>query len=338
MSVWYFPKWSSEEVKKYFPRLKPMTFNSNYFSQFRMPMVVNTKMFAINRQNHFNELLGVLKTCNVVKLNIDHIRNEYQFRWPPNQLERITKEVPKITISLDCLVFTRKNAKDFFQTISKNKAFKVHAECFMGDHYSLTTRDIELMARYDIKITRLSQISLTIPPISEDDLALRKFVDALTKLKHLRSFEFFFEDDISTLIEYFVNVPITELDTDAFDISTKDEFEKVVETLSKMKSLRRFVINFSDYKFLPEDLAKFKGLPVKSIHLEALDLTKENIPEFRRIMLQMNLEKVILFPGEGMNKNEELGIEVNSHGLGGIYKTIGLKSFPCTLKSRFARF
>ena len=196
----------------------------------------------------------------------------------------------------------------------------------MGDHYSLTTRDIELMARYDIKITRLSQISLTIPPISEDDLALRKFVDALTKLKHLRSFEFFFEDDISTLIEYFVNVPITELDIDAFDISTKDEFEKVVKTLSKMKSLRRFVINFSDYKFLPEDLAKFKGLPVKSIHLGALDLTKENIPEFQRIITQMNLEKIILFPGEGMNKNEELGIEVKSHGLGGIYKTTGLKS------------
>ena len=126
MSVLYFPKWSFEEVKKALPQLKllhfdkstapAITFDLNYFSQFKMPMVIYTDMLVIHRRSHLDELLRVLKTCNIVKLIIDHLPGDCQFRWPFNQFERIINEVPKLklTISLGCLDFTQKNAKDFF--------------------------------------------------------------------------------------------------------------------------------------------------------------------------------------------------------------------------------
>ena len=331
MSVMYFPKWSYEEVKKALPQLKvlhfdnksinSMTFDWKFFSQFKMPMVINTEMFRIYKQEHFDEFLQVLKTCNVVKLIIDHPQINWQTQWPFNQFERIINEVPKITISMACFAFTSKSLKDFFQIISKNKGCEVYVDRMLGG-YLFTTRDIELMATYDIKITKLSSRYLKIPRVVEDDQSFRKFADALLRLKHLKSFEFYFERDALKLIEYFVTVPITECY--AFKISEKDKFDKAIKTLSKIKSLRHIFIGSSYYKFLPEDLAKFKGLPVRSIHLDALDLTKENIPEFRRIMMQMNIEKITRdeFLAEAFHKNEELGIEVKSHGLGGIYKTI----------------
>ena len=78
----------------------------------------------------------------------------------------------------------------------------------------------------------------------------------------------------------------------------------------------------SDYKYLPDDLAMFKGLPVKSIHLAALDLTKENILEFRRIIMDLNVEKIDQF----FYKHEELEIIIETHGLGRMYQTINFKS------------
>ena len=60
----------------------------------------------------------------------------------------------------------------------------------------------------------------------------------------------------------------------------------------KIKSLRHFSISYSDYKFSPDDLAMSKGSPVKSISLAALDSTKKNKPEFRRVIMDLNVEKI----------------------------------------------
>eukprot|EP00111_Clytia_hemisphaerica_P006007 TCONS_00017371-protein len=298
ISIYYFPKWSCKKVHKAFPLLKllhfdrlesstVLGFNTKYFSQFKMPMVIYTHMLEVSNQSHFDELLQVMKTCNVVKFVINHFceyRDTYQIRWSPVQLETIINAVPKITISLDCLALTRKNAKQFYKSISRNKNCKVYKRTAKHYRYLFSARDIGLMARYDIKITKLYSGYLKIPSV-ENDQSLQKFAEALTKLSHLKSFEFHYEH-LPTTIDYFTNVPITSLSTHAFEISGKDKIEKVVQTLSKMKSLRRFSIGSSDYKFLPEDLAMFKGLPVKYIYLAALDLTKKNIPDFGRIIME----------------------------------------------------
>ena len=45
----------------------------------------------------------------------------------------------------------------------------------------------------------------------------------------------------------------------------------------------------TDYRMTPEDFALFKNLPVKESNLAALDLTPENLIEFRHVMSQMEI-------------------------------------------------
>ena len=291
MSVWYFPKWSCKNVQKALPQLKllhfdestvkKMRFDSEYFNQFKMPMVINTGLFEMFTQSDFDKLLYVIKTCNVVKLLINHechpVFYTNQLRLSPSQVEMFIDEIPKIELSLQCLAFTQDNVEEFSKILSRNKNYEIRLSHFKNYYYSFTAKDIELMARYDIKLTELTSHYLRMLPF-DDDHSLRNFAVALTKLKHLKLF-FIWHRKVPKLIEHFINVPITKLGTYAFDISAKNKIDKAVKTLSQIKSLRRLVINPCDYQFLPEDLAKFNGLPVKSIYLAALHLTFKNFVE-----------------------------------------------------------
>uniref|UniRef100_A0A7M5UTB9 Uncharacterized protein n=1 Tax=Clytia hemisphaerica TaxID=252671 RepID=A0A7M5UTB9_9CNID len=185
----------------------------------------------------------------------------------------------------------------------------------------LTTNDIKLMAKYDIKITELSECCLKYWEPSPYDCSLQEMADALAKLKHLKSFVVTGLKPLPlTLIEHFSKLPITRLNISCLDISEKDKIEKVVRTLSKIKALRHFSINrqFTGCKLKPNDLAIFKSLPVKSISLSCLRLTKENIAEFHPIIAQMNVEKIII-----RNKEKKL-VDIENHGLDGMYKNICL--------------
>ena len=335
ISICYFWRWQCEEVAKTFPYLSLLHLDhvsanlkrvrSKYFQQFKMPIALYTEIFKICRQSHFDELLKVIKSCNVLKLIINHhpYESRNQIRWSPNFLKMFVNEVPEIEISVKCLAFNEKDNEELFKVMATNKNCMVY---FPQDANKtclrlFSVKDIELMAKYDIRLTELSSEYMMMP--GNDERSQKRFAEALAKLKHLKSFKFYSEYSSPMTIENFIHVPITKLGTSYF-ISGKNELEKTVQTLSKMKSLRHLCIGSSGYKFLSEDLAMFKGLPVKSIFLDTLDLNKENIPEFRRVMMEMNIERIHKFPysSAGKSKNEELGIEIKSHGLGGIYKTI----------------
>ena len=285
-----------------------------------MPIVINTEMFEIFTQSDFDELVEVVRRCNVVKLFINHQQpfslGKKILRFSPNQLEMIIDEVPKIKIALDCLAFTEENIEEFCKIISKKKNCELYMH-IQKLYYLFSIKDIELMAKYDIKLTELSSYYLKIFS-AEDDYSLQRLCEALAKMKHLKSFEFYFRH-VPTLIDHFIKLPITWLSTGYFDISGKDKIEKVVHTLSQIKSLRYLYIDHWNYKLEPEDLAMFKELPVKSIDIVSLHLTNENIPEFRRIISGMNVEGIHSLDSDEF---EELNIDVETHGLGGMYINI----------------
>ena len=53
--------------------------------------------------------------------------------------------------------------------------------------------------------------------------------------------------------------------------------------------MRNFV---SDYLLTPEDFELLKNLPVTHVDLHALNLTKDNIKVFRKIMKQMKIRDI----------------------------------------------
>ena len=71
----------------------------------------------------------------------------------------------------------------------------------------------------------------------------------------------------------------------------KENINDIVHTLSKMKSLQELDILSSrtaavGYKLTPEELSLFKDFPVNDIEDDALDLKKENLAKFRKVLLE----------------------------------------------------
>ena len=77
---------------------------------------------------------------------------------------------------------------------------------------------------------------------------------------------------------------------------------------------------FSDYLLTPEDFELLKNLPVTSVDLEALDLTKDNIKIFRKTMKQMKIREIDF--EEELYQNKEFEINIERFGPSDIYRTI----------------
>ena len=81
--------------------------------------------------------------------------------------------------------------------------------------------------------------------------------------------------------------------------------------------MRNFV---SDYLLTPEDFELLKNLPVTHVDLHALNLTKDNIKVFRKIMKQMKIRDIDF--EEELYDDEDFIIGVERFGPGDIYRTI----------------
>ena len=86
-----------------------------------------------------------------------------------------------------------------------------------------------------------------------------------------------------------VDLPIIFLESSNL-LFKKGEISKIISTLQKIKTLAEFrLFGDNEYKLTPEEFKLFKVLPMTLVQLEALDLTAENIGEFRDIMRSMQL-------------------------------------------------
>ena len=72
------------------------------------------------------------------------------------------------------------------------------------------------------------------------------------------------------------------------------------------------------YKLSPEEFALFQNVPVDMVQLEALDLTRENYTEFRRIMRGMKIKSIDYYE----ENYTDFEITINEFGPGGVYETI----------------
>ena len=148
-------------------------------------------------------------------------------------------------------------------------------------------------------------------------------VKVMWKMKYLEEFYFSHEDfdQVSynyAPIELLTDLPFKFLSSGNFSFATGN-IEDIVNTLSQIKTLVGFEI-YQDleenYQLSPDELKLFKDIPINNLDLEALDLTEENVVEFRKVMKEMKITSIEAI------EDVDFEIKVKDFGPGGIYKTI----------------
>ena len=278
----------------------------------------------------------------ITELVVDH--HWKTLCWHPEFLKALVGKVYISEISVNALQFTDANVEKLCQIISSMKNCRVSfPPCIVKSQdddyhksdgsdrnvegvmipweniraYKFTVQDIDTFVRYDINISFMSSSVLRCQlKVSK----LMKFVPLLRQMKYLRCFEFQDNGLKFDRIKFkkFTELPIQQVKTN-FNMN-KENVGDFVKTLSKMKSLQHLHIVWNGFKLSPEEFALFKDLPVKTINLSALDLTKKKIPKFRQIMNEMKIEKLVSPMSKRTKKS--LGIQFRHFRPGGIYWSI----------------
>ena len=129
------------------------------------------------------------------------------------------------------------------------------------------------------------------------------FIHVLKRLKYLEKFTFQTNPELFAEpppYHLLTDLPIKSIFSNDFELG-RDTIDQVIDTLDQIESLNEVVIwlpIWNDYLLSPEDLLKFKDQPLSDIDPEALDITKENIPEFREVIKELgirdSLQKVLM--------------------------------------------
>ena len=329
----HFPDCSWLEMIGLVPQLKILrigsvgTTKTPQESQLRylkhLPLIIHTKSFKINENEDIVQLCQIMETVNIRSLIIDHYDERNQCRWSLSQFKMCVGKFPIYEMITDCFDIDENNIADFLHVIAGIKGCRVSLQqrSVSDVRYLLTLKDIELMVKLDIKVTVIDSDALkTDGEVSK----LLKFADLIRKMNHLEDFSFAFEEfenDNILSMEKLTDIPIKHATTGNFLIQ-KETINDVVKILSQMKCLEELVIapNFDkDYKLTVNDLALFQNLPVKRLHLNALDLKKDNVEDFRQIMRGMKIKYI-----GGLRKNFGEGLEISEQrfGPGNRYVTI----------------
>ena len=141
-------------------------------------------------------------------------------------------------------------------------------------------------------------------------------------MKHLTDFRIDEElDDCMLPMHLLTDLPFRVLHSWHFIID-EENIHETVTTLSKIKTLNELKLTtdrVTNYKMTPKDFELFKHLPVKEVDLRALDLTKDNLNEFRQIMQGMKIEYI------EFNSEHYKDFEITIKGFGpfgSLYSTI----------------
>ncbi|XP_066934932.1 uncharacterized protein [Clytia hemisphaerica] len=300
-----------------------------YLRFLKISVIVHTK--ALEIWENFEELLDILCSIKIQSLVIDHDSRYYQRENLQRYLtfEEFKLLSSKVCISevhTDCIEWDSGNILDFIELLSTMRDCSVYL--YNHNHLSTslyTVKHLELMVALDIKIVYIESEGLNF----ESCPILLEMVKVMKKMRHLKEFRFYdcdFKTEFRSEVGSLVDLPIKSMST-SFFVREEGKIGDIVDTLLRMKSLNQVTISEAyetDHMLSPEELILFKELPVKEVFLEALNLTPQNIPEFRQVLKQMKIAKIHWITGYF----ETLGFEVSveefideSNGL--IYKTIG---------------
>ena len=236
-----------------------------------------------------------------------------------------------ISLEIDCLNISKDNVYDFLNILKELRKCKVKLTGSRAN-YPFTLEQLKFMIQNGIQIVEIESLFLR---TKGDDDSLLKFAEVMRKMKHLEKFQFDcddFEEENAPPMELLTDLPFKQLKSYQFKIFGKENVSQMAKTVALIKSLhwnpnqcssRCFHIkqNFlSDYLLTPEDFELLKNLPVTSVNLHALDLTKDNVKDFRDIMKQMKIIQIEY----DRQELESAGFRINveNWGFGGIYKTI----------------
>uniref|UniRef100_A0A7M5V837 F-box domain-containing protein n=1 Tax=Clytia hemisphaerica TaxID=252671 RepID=A0A7M5V837_9CNID len=286
------------------------------------PIVLHTNALNMKYRDDFNlflnEILG--GACSIRKLIINHKFNSDERRncaWSPKQLEMVSEKVFIEEILSSSLSIT--DFDELVKVLCKLKGTRVNISETFNNQYILTVEDLDKLASNNIKVFKIDCVALEYG-LSSDGLT--KFAPVLSKFQSLEEFSIrhaYCQDPIP--IQLFIGLPLITLSTTQIRWEA-GKIAEIVKLLSEIKTLTHLDLiksNHSDYKLSLADFELFKILPVVMfLELEALDLTKKNVPEFRNIMLEMKIED-IYWSSTGEYSNFDISLK--SHGPDD-YKTI----------------
>ena len=281
-----------------FSTYKASTPTSSRLCFLKVPTIVHTKAMKFQKQEHFSDLLEIIKSINVKELVLDH----YEFRDNENvriSIQQFKKFIGKVRISeisMDCLQVNDENAVEYIRLLAKMKNCRLvfqNTPCFSGHKY--TVEHLELMIKMDLKIVNIeSRLLRTENKVSK----LLEFAEVLRKMKYLKNFEFSpvdFDMDVGVYapMELLTDLPIKMLVAWHFEFE-KEKFEYIAKSLSQMKHLTEFYLqqNYVIYVLSPKELALFKKVPIAYLDLSVLDLKRENVVEFRDVMKEMKIKNI----------------------------------------------
>ena len=305
--------------------LKPL---DTQLRHLRVPVIVHTGVFDFEEEN-FDSFVAILETLRVKEIIIDHHDSYPHQCWTFEQFKRIADKFHVSSVSMSCFDIKESNVIDYIKLLSKLKSCKVKLDCY--DSYLFTIENLELMVKYNIRIVEIECDSLRTQ--GEND-TLVKFAAVMHKMKHLEDFSFDgedFQDHHVPPMELLTDLPFKYLSSYQFKIFGRRDVMDMARILSSIKSLYRpykepynrsglhLQSNMvSDYLFTPEDFALLKNLPLTSVYLNALDLKKDNIKDFRKIMKEMKIREI----DYSLDENEDFEIDIEEFGPDGVYKTI----------------
>uniref|UniRef100_A0A7M5V8S1 F-box domain-containing protein n=1 Tax=Clytia hemisphaerica TaxID=252671 RepID=A0A7M5V8S1_9CNID len=296
----------------------------------KVPTIVYTKALELSEQEHFSQLSEIIELIDVKELIIDRScpvyddgKSSIRFSFP--NFEMLVGKVRISEIWMDCLEINDQNAEEFIillATIKNCRLIFPHPSSIAYHKY--TVRDLELMVKFDLKITTINSRSLrTEGKVSK----LLEFAKVMKKMKYLEEFkcdDFDQDTGVYAPLELLTDLPIKFLISWNFEFH-EGGIEDIAKTLSRMKHLTEFYLQQNYHVFLlsPEELALFKDVPITCLELCVLDLKRDNIDKFQNVMKEMKIKFIEWGDYKGP-EDFDFEITVKPFGLGGIYKTISI--------------
>ena len=286
----------------------------------KIPLIVHTDAFKIKEEDDFQKFFDILKSINVKALFIDHESFDFDptFQWSLEQFKMFAKNFKISMLYIDCLAINAGNVNEFIHAIAINKNCYIIFPELEGS-YEFTIEDLELMVKLDLRVVKIESSRLD---ASNEIEHLLKFVEIIKKMRYLEEFQLsidhFVLQDVMTMSRL-VKLPIRFITSWNFHFE-KGYIKDIANTLLQIKTLEEFRFitkNENPFKLSPKEFELFKDIPVTMIYLEQLDLTADNLLQFRKIMREKMKLKYIVCYG-----NFDFEVSVKSFGPGNIYKYI----------------
>ena len=159
LELLHVDKWPSHEI----------ILNSRYFKDLKVAVVLYTDVLRMKSSYDFDDLLEIIKCTNVVKLIVNHSYSTFNrfdyftdpdpYLWSPDQLKMLASQVSISEISMYVLDINDENILDFVKVLS-TFGCKITFPRASHLNYLFTIKDLEIMVKFNVKITKINSSAL----------------------------------------------------------------------------------------------------------------------------------------------------------------------------------